>query len=86
MSKGKSNPRTKSPFAEKSESDTEFEKLSILEKKLLCHRGYQKKEIRAKQSIPKANCHRGIETDLKSLKPDNHKRLPKKKDWSVTIK
>ena len=44
MSKGKSNPRTKSPFAEKSESDTEFEKLSILEKKLLCHRGHQKKK------------------------------------------
>ena len=53
MSKGKSNPRTKSPFAEKSESDTEFEKLSILEKKLLCHRGYQKKEIGVKQSLQK---------------------------------
>ena len=42
--KSNSNPRTKSSIAEKSETDTEFEKLSILEKKLLCHLGYQKKD------------------------------------------
>ena len=76
MSKGKSNPRTKSPFAEKSESDTEFEKLSILEKKLLCHRGHQKKKDRSEKIDSKSKLSSMIETDLKSLKPDNHKRLP----------
>ena len=69
MSKGKSNPRTKSPFAEKSESDTEFQKLSILGKKLLRLLGYQKKD-RSETIDSKSKLSSMIETDLKSLKPD----------------